>query len=140
MLRTYLQAMLRGRRSSERRPIPSRLAPRVESLEARLAPAVTAFFSPGSGVLSVLGDNLDNTIVVSRNAAGTLLVNGGAVQVKGGTPTVANASQISVFGLGGNDRLELNEAQGALPLAVLQGGEGDDILIGGSGGDQLFGQ
>ena len=36
--------------------------------------AVTASFSPTSGVLSVFGDTLDNTMSVSRNAAGNLLV------------------------------------------------------------------
>ena len=63
--------------------------------------AVTATFS--QGVLSVTGDSLDNNMTVSRNAAGQILVNGGAVSVVGGTPTVANTSVIKVFGLGGND-------------------------------------
>ena len=49
-----------------------------EALETRLMPAVTATFSPTSGALSVFGDSLDNNIQVSRNAAGQLLVNGGA--------------------------------------------------------------
>ena len=43
--------------------------------------AVTASFIPGSGILSVFADALANTVVVSRNAAGTILVNGGAVAV-----------------------------------------------------------
>ena len=63
--------------------------------------AVTSTFS--SGTLFVFGDALDNAITVSRNAAGTILVNGGAVPVVGGTPTVANTSLIEVFGQGGND-------------------------------------
>ena len=100
--------------------------------------AVTGSFS--NGILSVFGDNLANTIDVSRNAAGTLLVNGGAVAVGGGTPTVANTSLIQVFGLGGNDVITLNEANGALPRANLFGGAGNDTLIGGSGADMLFGQ
>src|SRR5262245_58314731 len=54
--------------------------------------AVTATFQPGSGVLTVFGDNLDNNAVVSRNAAGNILINGGAVNIIGGTPTVANTS------------------------------------------------
>ena len=54
---------------------------------------------------------LDNTIAISRNAAGTILVNGGAVAVTGGTPTVANTALIQVFGQGGNDTITLNEAQ-----------------------------
>ncbi|MBJ7332848.1 MAG: hypothetical protein JHC95_23345, partial [Solirubrobacteraceae bacterium] len=100
--------------------------------------AVTSNFSAGQ--LSVFGDNLDNTIVVSRNAAGTILVNGGAVVVSGGTPTVANTSKIQVFGLGGNDTVALSEVNGALPSANLFGGEGNDVLTAGSGGDQVFGQ
>jgi Ca2+-binding RTX toxin-like protein len=102
--------------------------------------AVTASFSPTSGVLTTLGDALDNTITTSRNAAGAILINGGAVVVQGGTPTVANTGLIQVFGLGGNDTLTLDETTGALPAANLFGGTGNDTLIGGSGGDMLFGQ
>jgi Ca2+-binding RTX toxin-like protein len=114
--------------------------PRLEALGDRVLPAVTATFLPGAGVLSVFGDSLDNTITVSRDAAGTLLVNGGAVLVRGGTPTVANTNSIQVFGLSGNDTIALNEANGALPRALLFGGAGNDVLTGGSGADMLFGQ
>jgi Ca2+-binding RTX toxin-like protein len=100
--------------------------------------AVTASFS--AGTLSVNGDSLDNTITISRNAAGQILINGGAVNVIGGTPTVANTAKIQVFGLGGNDVITLSEVNGALPSANLFGGTGNDTLTGGSGGDQLFGQ
>ena len=102
--------------------------------------AVTASFDPTSGLLSVFGDALDNTITVSRDAAGTILINGGAVVIQGGTATVANTSLIQGFGLGGNDTITLNESNGALPRANLFGGEGNDTLTGGSGNDQLFGQ
>jgi Ca2+-binding RTX toxin-like protein len=111
-----------------------------ESLETRLAPAVTATFSPTSGVLSVFGDSLNNNIAVSRNAAGNLLVNGGAVLIRGGTPTVANTALIQVFGQGGHDTITLDESSGALPKANLFGGTGNDTITGGSGGDMLFGQ
>ena len=100
--------------------------------------AVTASFS--AGVLNVSGDSLNNTITVSRNAAGQILVNGGAVVVTGGTPTVAKTATIKVFGLGGNDTITLSETNGALPVANLFGGSGNDVLTGGSGNDQLFGQ
>jgi Ca2+-binding RTX toxin-like protein len=100
--------------------------------------AVTASF--GNGTLSVNGDSLDNNITISRNAAGTILVNGGAVSILGGTATVANTSQIQVFGLGGNDTITISEVNGALPKANLFGGAGNDVLTGGSGNDQLFGQ
>src|SRR5215212_6470042 len=114
--------------------------PLLETLEDRAVPAVTASFLAASGTLTVFGDALDNTITVSRDAAGKILVNGGAVAVTGGTPTVANTSLIQVFGLGGNDTITLVEANGALPKANLFGGAGNDTLTGGSGGDMLFGQ
>ncbi|HEY3484809.1 MAG TPA: calcium-binding protein, partial [Ilumatobacteraceae bacterium] len=100
--------------------------------------ATTASFS--NGTLTVFGDSLDNNITVSRNAAGTLLVNGGAVAVVGGTPTVANTSLIQVFGQGGNDVVTLDQTNGALPRANLFGGANNDVLTGGSGNDMLFGQ
>src|SRR5829696_9937105 len=65
--------------------------------------AVTGSF--GSGIVSVFGDALNNNLTVSRNAVGTILVNGGAVSVTGGTPTVANTSLIQVFGQGGDDTI-----------------------------------
>ena len=83
---------------------------------------------------------LDNNLVVSRSAAGAILGNGGAVAIQGGAPTVANTDRIQAFGLGGADAIALNEANGALPAALLFGGSGNDTLTGGSGGDQLFGQ
>jgi Ca2+-binding RTX toxin-like protein len=91
-------------------------------------------------VLTVTGDGADNSITISRDAAGRILVNGGAVAVVGGTPTVANTALIRVFGLAGNDQLALSEANGALPVARMFGGDGNDTLTGGSGSDQLFGQ
>jgi Ca2+-binding RTX toxin-like protein len=105
--------------------------------------AITAFFIPSASLLSTLGDNLSNTVTINRDAAGRLLVNGGAVGILGGTPTVANTTQIQVFGLGGNDALTLNEASGALPRANLFGGTGDDaaadtvVVDGTAGGDVI---
>ncbi|MDB5310271.1 MAG: cya, partial [Gemmataceae bacterium] len=141
MLRALYNALVRGSNRANRttrRPAAPRFIPSVVGLEARDVPAVLANFS--AGVLSVFGDNLDNTITVSRNAAGNILVNGGAVAVAGGTATVANTSLIQVFGQAGNDVISLNEANGALPAANLFGGAGNDTLTGGSGNDQLFGQ
>ena len=91
---------------------------------------MTASFLPGAQVLSVLGDAADNTIVISRDAAGKILVNGGAVTVKGGTPTVANTAAMVIFGLSGNDQITLDESNGALPTAQMFGGEGNDVLTG----------
>ncbi len=104
------------------------------------AAATVATFSPLSGVLTVIGDNSDNVIAIGRTAAGAILVNNGAVGVSGGTPTVANTTSISAFGLGGNDSIRIDESQGAMPRALLFGQSGNDVLTGGSGADQIFGE
>jgi Ca2+-binding RTX toxin-like protein len=114
--------------------------PALELLEDRALPSVTASFIGGAGLLAVIGDQLDNNIVISRDAAGNILVNAGAVPVTGGAATVANTAFITVFGLAGNDTIALDEANGALPRAFLFGGDGNDTLTGGSANDQLFGQ
>jgi Ca2+-binding RTX toxin-like protein len=100
--------------------------------------AATASFN--KGILTVVGDAAPDSLVISRDAAGTILVNGGSIHVSGGTPTVANTTLIQVFGQGGDDTLSLDEANGALPAATLAGGDGNDTLVGGSGNDQLGGQ
>ncbi len=101
-------------------------------------PAVTATFN--LGVLVVSGDASDNTIVVSRDAAGSILVNGGAVPISGTTSTVANTTALVLVGGAGNDVISLDEANGALPKALMVGGAGNDTLTGGSGNDVLVGQ
>jgi Ca2+-binding RTX toxin-like protein len=108
------------------------------SAHAAGAATTASFF--GSGVLTVTGDAHSIAITISRNAAGGLLVNGGAVQVRGGTPTVANTRMILVVGQGGNDVLTLDEANGALPPSTQIGGAGNDVLTGGSAADILIGQ
>jgi len=125
-------------RSGRKQPKHRRFVPALESLGDRILPAVTAIV-PAPGLLLVQGDEFDNTITISRDAAGTILVNNGQVPIDGGTPTVANTAQITVLGLGGNDRLELDEANGALPRAVMAGAQGNDTLIGGSGTDLIVG-
>ena len=117
------------------------LAAGVLAAAAMPASAATkAQFNPANGSLTVDGDGQDNSITISRDAAGKLLVNGGAIAISGGTATVANTTLIRVSGGNGQDTITLNEASGALPKANLFGGAGNDTLTGGSGGDQLFGQ
>ena len=58
------------------RPRPSRRVPLgelagIELLDRRVLPAVIAAFSAAGAVLRVVGDAQDNTIVVSRDAAGS---------------------------------------------------------------------
>src|SRR3984957_9839205 len=102
--------------------------------------ATTATFSAGSDLLTEFGDTADNSIVTSRNGAGRILVNNGAVPITGGTPTVANTNLIEAFGQDGNDTIALDETNGALPAAQLFGGAGNDTRPGGAGSDLLFGQ
>jgi Ca2+-binding RTX toxin-like protein len=127
-------------RSDRKRPLARRFLPTLEALDERVLPAVTALFSANTGILSVIGDSQNNTIVVSRDAAGKLLVNGGAIAIQGDAATVANTTLIQVFGQAGNDQISLDEANGPLPAANLFGGDGNDTLTGGSGNDMLFGQ
>ena len=101
------------------------------------APGITASFS--AGILTVRGDALDNTIVLSRNAAGAILVNGGDVAVAG-APTVATTTAMVALGSAGNDTISLDETNGALPGAILVGGDGNDVLTGGSAADIVVGQ
>jgi Ca2+-binding RTX toxin-like protein len=130
---------LLGRRPNTRKRRNLKRALLFEQLGERITPTVNAFFTPG-GLLTVVGDAADNKIEVSRDAAGSIRVNGGDVKIFGGNPTVANTARIQIFGLGGNDQLSLNETNGALPGANLFGGNGNDTLIGASAADFLFGQ
>src|SRR5579884_3662247 len=116
MLSRFVKRLIRGTSKAGPSVRPGRFQPVLETLTERILPAVTASFSAG-GLLTVFGDAQDNNIVVSRDAAGKLLVNGGAVAIQGGTATVANTTLIQMFGQDGNDTLSLDEANGALPAA-----------------------
>jgi Ca2+-binding RTX toxin-like protein len=90
--------------------------------------------------LLVSGDDRDNNITISRDTAGHLFGNGGAIHISPDGATVANTDQIRVNGGDGNDVITLDETNGPLPAAALFGGDGNDTLTGGSANDQLFGQ
>jgi len=100
--------------------------------------AATATFA--SGQVIVTGDGANNNLVVSRSVAGAIRLNGGALPIAGGSPTVSNTTLILLFGQAGNDVLTLDEANGALPPAQLFGSFGNDTLTGGSRGDTILGQ
>ena len=100
---------------------------------------ITASYSSATRKLNALGDALSNNIIFTRDAAGTLFINGGAVPITGGPATVANTDLIEAFGLDLNDVIILDQLNGTLPAANLSGGNGNDILTGGSNGDILNG-
>jgi hypothetical protein len=97
--------------------------------------AITA--SLASGILSIVGDTLDSPITVSRDVAGNILINNGAIAITGGVATVGNTTLIQASGLDGIDTIVLDQTNGALPATAFSGGRGDDLLIGGSGNDSL---
>lgn len=99
----------------------------------------TVSFDAITGVLTIVANELDNIVTVSRDGAGNIRVNGGLVAITGGVPTVANTLLIQIFGRGGNDLLSLDETNGALPKANMYGEAGDDTLTGGSANDILNG-
>jgi Ca2+-binding RTX toxin-like protein len=126
--------------SSRRRHRAASLFNPLESLEARAYYSVHAFFVAAAGRLTVFGDAAGNEIVLGRDAGGAVVVNGGAVGVRGGEPAGDAVRQILVYGLSGDDVVRLDEANGPLPRATLNGGPGNDVLTGGSGADILVGQ
>jgi Ca2+-binding RTX toxin-like protein len=91
------------------------------------------------GILTVLGDHNANSITVSRDVAGNLLVNNGAVNITGSPATVGTIQKIAISGVAGNDTIALDETNGVLPAASISGGSGNDSLTGGSGADTLSG-
>src|SRR5262245_58414421 len=131
-----------GRERRRRRSRRVRLAglAGLEPLARRLLPAVEATLSAAQGVLRVMGDDQDTSIAVSRDAAGTLQVNGdGAiVPIQGGPATAANTTLIRIFGMGGNDELIWSRSAN-LPRALIDGGAGNDTITSGTGDDTLVG-
>ena len=66
------------------------------------------------GVLTVIGDAQDNTIVdLARRGRQRSWSTVARCAILGGTPTVANTRSIIVLGVGGNDMLTIDEANGA---------------------------
>lgn len=113
--------------------------PALNVLEHREVPAVLATFN--TGVLTVIGDNAANDIVVSAAADGTLQVtnNGSAVAIRStfGTATKANLQTVNVDARGGADSIVIDrtinvlDANGRLVFAAngtLNGGGGNDTI------------
>jgi Ca2+-binding RTX toxin-like protein len=118
--------------------------PRFELLETRECPAVLATLS--AGVLTVIGDQAANTILVSDQGADGILdvtSDGQAVTIQGGVASKDAVATIRISGQGGDDDLRVDasvntlDAAGLLarsPDVVLQGGKGNDTLATTNGG------
>jgi Ca2+-binding RTX toxin-like protein len=133
--------LLRHDLPRSRRPTPPRghyrigkhFHPTCERLGDRILLSLDVDFS--GGVLTIDGDLADDVAVVTTNAAGQILLNGSPTG-----RTVADTSQLRILGGGGNDRLDI--AGMALGLTsgsrvTLDGGTGEDRLIGSPRGDVL---
>jgi Ca2+-binding RTX toxin-like protein len=88
--------------------------------------------------VTVTGTNGDDVAVVTGDASGAAVV-GLSAQV---TLTGATAGQdrITVNALDGDDVVEASSLQATGPLLTANGGNGDDVLIGGDGPDTLNGE
>lgn len=101
--------------------------------------AASVAFDAETGVLTVTGGERNDVIEIGRTRAGAILVDGSTVEVEGREVSVVTTTLIQVFGQGGNDELVLDESNGVLPSAALDGGTGRDRLVGGSSSDVLLG-
>jgi uncharacterized protein GlcG (DUF336 family) len=125
--------------------------PRVEQLESRIAPAVTAAL--GGGILTVLGTPANDNIQISLRNGGTQIA-----VLSGGAPvgTFANAAvnSIAINTAAGTDfvRIDANVLQpasitgtgsdffyGGGGVTTLQGGSGPNRLVAGAGATTING-
>ncbi len=115
-------------------PAQGAASPRPEGAQVRLE----------HGTLRVQGTEADDAVAL-RLAAG----NPGVLQVDLGDDGSADFSfplaaieQISVNALGGDDRVRIDDANGAFTNAIatrIEGGPGDDSITGGAGAERLIG-
>src|SRR5262245_2881685 len=66
LTRWYTYTVRPVRRPVRTKARPGWFRPKVEALAERVLPAVTAIFSAAAGQLRIVGDDQDNTVVVSR--------------------------------------------------------------------------
>ncbi len=91
------------------------------------------------GILAIAGSEGDDEIAVFRKWGGQIKVKirQHGVGTEFVTTNLSNVSEIVVLGLGGDDFIAISHAL-SLPT-VLDGGNGDDAIIGGRGADKLIG-
>ena len=100
---------------------------------ANAAPTIT--FT--AGVLTINGDAGNNGLVAGQTPAHIVTLNG--TPVLGGTVPVTSVQVVRMNGGAGDDTLKLDETNGPMPAGQLDGGPGNNTLIGGSQADTLTG-
>jgi Ca2+-binding RTX toxin-like protein len=124
--------MSRSQFASRREAVRSAV---VETLESRkLLSAVLS-----GDELKVGGTGKDDHIFVSLSAGNPAQLE---VKVNGEVSTfeLASVREIKLYGLGGNDRIEILETNGVIPRETrMFGGGGADTLVGGAGIDRIHG-
>ncbi|APZ96599.1 calcium-binding protein [Fuerstiella marisgermanici] len=127
--------LLRPNRRKSRRPTSQIQS---ESLESRVLLTVAAAFDAGTGILAVTSDSQGDFIGVSADTNGNLQVNGGSVAISGDVPTLTNTHLVDVDGNDGNDVILIDNSVVG-PGVEVDGGAGNDLLIGSDGADFLLG-
>ena len=128
----------RSRRRSITRQSP-RLHSQLESLESRLALAVSQTY----GTWSITGDSdpshPNDTILVDRNPANTAQLRATVNGVVVGTIRESRVTTIRIFGGAGDDTITVNIPGNTRIRTVLDGGTGNDTITGGDGNDTILG-
>jgi Ca2+-binding RTX toxin-like protein len=100
---------------------------------ANAAPTIT--FT--GGVLTINGDAGNNGLVVGQTPGHIVTLNGSPVL--GGTVPVTSVQVVRMNGGAGDDTLKLDETNAPMPGGELDGGPGNNTLIGGSQADTFIG-
>src|SRR5262249_60720621 len=86
-LRSLLKTMARpASRRGGKKLAARRFSPELEPLADRVLPAILAVFTPGAQTLSVFAASPNNTIAISRDAAGQTLIKRGTLPTAAAPP------------------------------------------------------
>ncbi|MDW7995705.1 MAG: cadherin-like domain-containing protein, partial [Gemmatales bacterium] len=108
----------------------------IATTTVSFGPTLTRPHPGGGQTFIIVGTNGNDQIYVSPVTATTFRVIRNGVNL--GTFSRSAYRRVALFGLAGNDRLEVERT---LALnAVLDGGAGNDVLLGGAGNDLVLGQ
>lgn len=97
------------------------------------APAIAVDGGNGTDSTHYDGTKRPDTIEIVANGAAAALLATGATLVN------STAESLTVSGLGGNDTISCQGNLAAIASLVLDGGKGNDLLLGSNGADHLFG-